>query len=204
MLLASLCIWKWQGKNFKFSIFFSLFFPNYRLSFSLNTHVETAKYIHYKRKPCFRILSCYKFVLIMKYCKKIEVLMRFYSVTVKNNINDVTFAGPICDININECLSNPCLNGGNCIDDINGYTCTCLPGWEGPRCEQDIDECALGYCQNGAACTHGVNVYTCTCAAGWEGVNCTVDIDECLSQPCLNGALCVDGINGYACQCQPG
>ena len=28
---------------------------------------------------------------------------------------------------IDECTSNPCLNGGTCTDQVNGFTCSCLP-----------------------------------------------------------------------------
>ena len=33
-----------------------------------------------------------------------------------------------------ECSSNLCLNGGVCVDGVNGYTCRCLLGYEGGRC----------------------------------------------------------------------
>ena len=36
---------------------------------------------------------------------------------------------------INECASSPCLNGGACADQINGYVCTCLTGYAGTNCE---------------------------------------------------------------------
>ena len=36
---------------------------------------------------------------------------------------------------IDECASNPCQNGGVCIDGINGYTCNCAPGYTGVNCE---------------------------------------------------------------------
>ena len=36
---------------------------------------------------------------------------------------------------IDECLSNPCKNGGHCIDGINDYDCTCADGWIGKNCE---------------------------------------------------------------------
>ena len=36
---------------------------------------------------------------------------------------------------INECLSNPCQNGGTCFDGINQYTCVCLLGFTGTFCE---------------------------------------------------------------------
>jgi len=36
---------------------------------------------------------------------------------------------------INDCESNPCKNGGTCIDGINSYKCICSDGWEGTYCE---------------------------------------------------------------------
>jgi hypothetical protein len=39
-------------------------------------------------------------------------------------------------IDVNECLSNPCTNGGTCKDNVNGYTCTCAPGYNGTNCQQ--------------------------------------------------------------------
>lgn len=35
---------------------------------------------------------------------------------------------------INECSSNPCLNGATCINQPNSYTCLCAPGWIGDTC----------------------------------------------------------------------
>lgn len=34
-----------------------------------------------------------------------------------------------------DCSSNPCVNGGSCNDEINGYKCTCAAGFTGTRCE---------------------------------------------------------------------
>ena len=36
---------------------------------------------------------------------------------------------------IDECVSNPCQNGGTCTDALNSYTCACAPGWAGVHCE---------------------------------------------------------------------
>ena len=36
------------------------------------------------------------------------------------------YAGVNCEIDINECASIPCQNGGLCTDLINNYTCDCV------------------------------------------------------------------------------
>ena len=42
-------------------------------------------------------------------------------------------------LDIDECASNPCQNGGTCHDDIDSYTCDCVPGYEGDDCQIGID-----------------------------------------------------------------
>ena len=38
-------------------------------------------------------------------------------------------------LDIDECRSTPCKNGGTCTDMINGRNCTCAPGYTGNNCE---------------------------------------------------------------------
>ena len=38
-------------------------------------------------------------------------------------------------LDIGECLSDPCQNGGTCIDEINAFTCVCINGYTGYVCE---------------------------------------------------------------------
>ena len=38
-------------------------------------------------------------------------------------------------LDVNECSSNPCQNGGACYDFVNKFNCTCAAGYEGTLCE---------------------------------------------------------------------
>lgn len=114
------------------------------------------------------------------------------------------YSGTNCEINIDECASVPCQNGGVCTDGVNSYTCTCPSGYTGLNCETNIDDCASTPCQNGGVCTDGINSYTCTCPTGFNGTSCETNVDDCASAPCQNGGVCTDGENSYTCACPAG
>ena len=38
-------------------------------------------------------------------------------------------------VDIDECSSDPCMNGGTCTDDVNMYSCACVSGYTGGTCE---------------------------------------------------------------------
>lgn len=40
-------------------------------------------------------------------------------------------------LGINECQSNPCING-NCIDQINQFHCNCFGGYTGKICSEGL------------------------------------------------------------------
>ena len=37
-------------------------------------------------------------------------------------------------LDIDDCESVPCENGGTCEDGVNSYNCTCMPGFTGHDC----------------------------------------------------------------------
>jgi len=46
-------------------------------------------------------------------------------------LNPTPFAGSRCETDIDECTSDPCQNGGTCVDQVNGFICRCPPGYTG-------------------------------------------------------------------------
>ena len=48
-------------------------------------------------------------------------------------------------IDIDECASIPCQNGGTCFDTTNWYNCTCAAGYTGPDCERGERKYDLAY-----------------------------------------------------------
>lgn len=83
------------------------------------------------------------------------------------------FAGPRCEININECARNPCANGSTCQDRINDYTCICPPGYTGRHCDKPADICASQPCLNGGTCTTGPKGQPlCICPPPLSGPQC--------------------------------
>ncbi|XP_028811104.1 protein Z, vitamin K-dependent plasma glycoprotein b [Denticeps clupeoides] len=78
----------------------------------------------------------------------------------------------------NQCLSNPCQNGGLCSDKIAGYECACPEFFKGRNCEIDISQCPAGgplACEH--FCTPTFDSYYCSCAGGYalhsDGRACT-------------------------------
>ncbi|PFX17575.1 Olfactomedin-like protein 2A [Stylophora pistillata] len=82
-------------------------------------------------------------------CKEIKASEDGQAVSGKHWLNSIMKEESVlayCDMDtedVNECASNPCINGGTCVDGINGYTCTCPPNYRGIRCENDDEFCRL-------------------------------------------------------------
>lgn len=70
----------------------------------------------------------------------------------------VSLSGATCKINIDDCATNPCRNGGTCVDGVNSFTCTCPDGFHDSMCLSQRDECASNPCIHGN-CQHQANAY---------------------------------------------
>ena len=114
------------------------------------------------------------------------------------------YEGPLCDRAINDCVSDPCMNGGSCIDEHNGFRCVCPSGYTGDKCQTNIDDCVRQPCLNGGTCIDLVDAYKCHCRPGFLGELCQTNVDDCTARPCANGGTCIDGVNNFTCHCRQG
>ncbi|XP_029081207.1 sushi, nidogen and EGF-like domain-containing protein 1 isoform X7 [Monodon monoceros] len=111
------------------------------------------------------------------------------------------FTGRRCHLDVNECASHPCQNGGTCTHGVNSFICQCPAGFGGPTCETAQSPCDAKECENGGWCQAEGGSAVCVCAAGYTGAACETDVDECGSDPCLNGGSCVDLVGNFTCLC---
>ncbi|XP_042178001.1 neurocan core protein [Oncorhynchus tshawytscha] len=79
----------------------------------------------------------------------------------------------------NPCQTNPCLHGGSCLPEGDGYSCYCPQGYSGESCEIDIDDCQSNPCQNGGTCIDEINSFVCLCLPSYGGATCEKDTEGC-------------------------
>ncbi|XP_051978289.1 neurocan core protein-like [Xyrauchen texanus] len=77
------------------------------------------------------------------------------------------------------CQANPCLHGGSCLTEGEGYICVCPQGYSGESCEIDVDDCQSNPCQNGGTCIDEINSFVCLCLPSYGGATCEKDTEGC-------------------------
>ena len=88
------------------------------------------------------------------------------------------YTGPNCEVDVDDCASMPCVNGGTCVDGVNEFTCECADGFAGDLCDLNIDDCASSPCAPSATCIDGIASFLCECAAGDIGELCDASVSR--------------------------
>uniref|UniRef100_A0A670JLX9 Sushi, nidogen and EGF like domains 1 n=1 Tax=Podarcis muralis TaxID=64176 RepID=A0A670JLX9_PODMU len=101
---------------------------------------------------------------------------------------------PECN-EIDECRSQPCLNGGLCKDRIATFLCLCKTGYTGHHCELEVDACESNPCRNGGDCENYSGSYLC---------NGSTPSDPCFSNPCGSRGYCLPSNGSHICTCKVG
>nr|XP_020508223.1 neurocan core protein-like [Labrus bergylta] len=87
--------------------------------------------------------------------------------------------GLVPSVENNPCQTNPCLHGGSCLQEGDGYSCYCAQGFSGESCEIDVDDCQSNPCQNGGTCIDEINSFVCLCLPSYGGATCERDTEGC-------------------------
>ncbi|XP_044935077.1 fibulin-7 [Mustela putorius furo] len=123
---------------------------------------------------------------------------------------------------ISECSSQPCQNGGTCVEGVNQYKCMCPPGRTGSRCQHLAqtaapDDTVAGDSAFSRAprCAQVERTQHCSCEAGFHlsgavaGDSVCQDVNECElyrqeGRPRLCMHTCVNTPGSYRCACPSG
>ncbi|XP_074078926.1 fibulin-7-like [Macrotis lagotis] len=122
---------------------------------------------------------------------------------------------PFCK-SIDDCASQPCTNGGTCVDDVQRYICLCPSGWTGNNCQTPatsywVSLSNSSFSRQPRCAENGQGARQCSCDIGFQmraGGLCQ-DVDECQmfqlnhqNRICVHNCINLPG--SYRCICPPG
>ena len=70
-------------------------------------------------------------------------------------------------MNVDDCLSSPCVSTGQCVDRVDSFTCNCEPDYTGQLCQTNIDDCEGVDCVGNGQGVYRINPFACECAPAW-------------------------------------
>jgi hypothetical protein len=108
------------------------------------------------------------------------------------------------NVDVDNCASSPCQNGGICNNLLNNYTCTCNGTWTGYHCSEATLSCNDITCYNNATCSTPYGSAICSCASGYTDAYCQVQVcdPKCVHGYCMDfgsSCSCLDGWSGTYC-----
>ncbi|KAI8500609.1 hypothetical protein Bbelb_214270 [Branchiostoma belcheri] len=107
------------------------------------------------------------------------------------------YEGDFCEIDIDECASNPCQHSGICQHGINSYSCSCLAGFQGANCETAPGWCSQVQCPQGWTCEDHTFYFICTDPST---TNRMVSY-QCNSASCPDAMYCTkEGLASFSCK----
>jgi len=62
--------------------------------------------------------------------------IRFLNDVYEAPLNILADVGRFCEVDLNECESEPCFNGGTCVDRPGYFVCVCVEGFGGITCQR--------------------------------------------------------------------
>ncbi|CAH1259087.1 VWDE [Branchiostoma lanceolatum] len=117
--------------------------------------------------------------------------------------NGTEFTGPLCDVDVDECLDSPC-DHGVCNNTVGGFHCECEQYYTGPLCDQETP-CFSNPCPDNGTCADIPGTIQCTICPDGSPVDSSlcvvieIPFDPCSSNPCYADVSCdvVDDV--YTC-----
>ncbi len=109
----------------------------------MNVGRHHARTMEHVSMELLHIIAVVPMVLLVNFQTKQNCLTFMSSLSRKQTVFFFS-KGSNCEENLNECLSNPCQNGGTCYDRDNSYICSCASGFLGSNCDIDVAVCTTG------------------------------------------------------------